>query len=312
MYSSYRECCPPPWASQNLQISPETSYRSEHWLPLDQLRPHFHYLYRQALSYPPVFSSTPFALENSWIAIVAGFPGFLGRYSNPAALLDQLIRDDDLRMKFLFWSFMPRRFYGSGSDRYPGQYDVISKWIGKRPTARPLRCLDAASGDGANSYRLAKLFLELGCIPGSFEIEGWSLDPLEVWASAFGRFPHDADREAEFRQENSGCFEQGTGSVIRFRCTDILHSDGRELFDLVLCNGLLGGPIIHDRDNLESAVRNLAELLAPGGLLLAADHFHGGWKQKYPQQELRVLFEKHGLKPVAAGEGIGMLAPQAG
>jgi hypothetical protein len=43
-------------------------------------------------------------------------------------------------------------------------------------------------------------------------------------------------------------------------------------------------------------------------MLLAADHFHGGWKQKCPQYELRALFALNGLNPVEIGEGIGALA----
>jgi chemotaxis methyl-accepting protein methylase len=175
-----------------------------------------------------------------------------------------------------------------------------------------VRCLDAACGDGANTYRLAQLFLGLGWRTGRFEIEGWTLDPLEAWAAATGRFLHDAAREAVFREETAVCFESGIASAIRFRSADVLEAQDGERFDLILCNGLLGGPIIHARRGMETTVHNLAGMLVPGGLLLAADHFHGGWKQKCPQQELRALFELNGLKPVDVGEGIGMLAPQAG
>jgi hypothetical protein len=49
----------------------------------------------------------------------------------------------------------------------------------------------------------------------------------------------------------------------------------------------------------------LVGLMAPGGLLLADDRFHGGWKQKCPQQELRALFELKGLHTIEVGEGIG-------
>jgi hypothetical protein len=39
-------------------------------------------------------------------------------------------------------------------------------------------------------------------------------------------------------------------------------------------------------------------------MLLAADNFHGGWKQKYPQDWLQVQFESAGLQVCSAGEGI--------
>jgi len=216
-------------------------------------------------------------------------------------------------MKFLFWSFMPERFYGSGSDRYPGQSATIAEWIQQRNfRGRRLRCLDAASGDGANTYGVARLLVGQGWLPDRFEIEGWTLEPLEAWAAAQGRFPHDPAREALFREETLDCFEQGADTAIRFCCADILNAPGAEPFDLILCNGLLGGPIIHDRRRMDTAVSNLAGLLAPGGMLLAADHFHGGWKQKCPQHELRAVLELNGLVTIEATEGVAALALKTG
>jgi SAM-dependent methyltransferase len=308
MFTAYIACCPAPWASPGLQTTSEITYQSEHWLPLDQLRPLFYSLYRQSLSYPPILSSTPFAQGASWAAIVAGFPAFLEQCENPAALLEQLIGDDDLRMKFLFWSFMPERYYGDGSDRYPGQSVTIAEWIQQRHyRGKRLRCLDAASGDGANTFELARLLLEQGRLTGRFEVEGWTLEPLEAWAAAQGRFPHNPARERVFREETADCFELGLETAIRFCCADILNVPKTELFDLILCNGLLGGPIIHAHENMNTAVRNLAGLLAPGGILLASDHFHGGWKQKCPQQGLRALCELNGLTAIETAEGVAAL-----
>lgn len=302
--------CPAPWASPGLRITPEINCQSELWLPLDQLRPHFFSLYRHSLNYPPILSSTPFAHGTSWAAIVSGFPEFLKPYGNPAALLEQLVKDAGLRMKFLFWSFMPGRFYGGGSDRYPAQSAAFTAWLRQRCwNGKPLRCLDAACGDGAGTYGMARLLLKQGWLPDRFEIEGWTLEPLEAWAAAQGRFPHNPVRELVFREETADCFEQGLDAAMRFCCADILQVPESEKFDLILCNGLLGGPIIHDRSNMEAAVRNLAGLLAPGGLLLAADHFHGGWKQKCPQQELRALCERYDLLTVETEEGISALKP---
>jgi len=310
MFSACKASCPPPWAGPGLQITPEINYQSELWLPLDRLRNHFHSLYRRSLTYPPILSSSPFAHGASWAAIVAGFPEFLRAYANPAALLERLVDDDGLRTRFLFWSFMPGRFYGGGSDRYPAQSALITEWLGRRGWhGRKLRCLDAACGDGAATYSLARMCVEHDRPPDSFEIEGWTLEPLEAWAAAHGRFPHDPTRERLFRGETGDCFEQGPAAAIRFRCANILQVPESEGFDLILCNGLLGGPIIHDREDMDTAVRNLAGLLASGGMLLAADHFHGGWKQRCPQQELRALLNVHGLVTIETAEGVTGLKP---
>ena len=313
MYSACKAGCPPPWFSRNAQVTPEMTYQSEQWLPLEELRPHFYRLYRQSLTHPPVFSSSPFADAVSWAGMVSRFPPFLRHFANPATLLEHLLSDDALRVKFLFWSFMPERFYGGGSNRYPGQSLLIAEWIRQRQhRGIPLRCLDAACGDGANSYGMARLLAEQGWLPDSFAIEGWTLEPLEAWVAAHGRFPHDPARERAFRQSTADCFEQGFDASIRFYGVNILDAPLAEPFDLILCNGLLGGPIIHERLALDAVVRKLTGLLAPGGMLLAADHFHGGWKQQCPQQELRALLEQNGLMVTESGEGVAALAPQAG
>lgn len=310
MSSACNTGCPPPWPAPGLRITPEITYQSERWLPLDQLRPHFHHLYRQALTYPPILSSTPFAQDTSWAAIVAGFPEFHEQHCNPAVLLGQLVCDDELRLKFLAWSFMPGRFYGRGSDRYPAQSAAIAAWLRQRGRCgKQLRCLDAACGDGAASYGLARLCAEAGCPADSFMIEGWALEPLEAWTAAHGRFPHEPVREAQFRAETRDCFDRGLDAAIRFSCVDISHVSGLAEFDLILCNGLLGGPIIHAGKDIAAVVSNLAGLLTPGGMLLAADHFHGGWKQKCPQQELRALCVKSGLLIIGSEEGISALKP---
>jgi hypothetical protein len=44
-------------------------------------------------------------------------------------------------------------------------------------------------------------------------------------------------------------------------------------------------------------------------MLMVADHFHGGWKQKRPQQELRALCEMNGLRTLHVSEGVAGLKP---
>ena len=314
--SAYLACSAPPWPAPGLCVTPEIHYQSELWLPLDGLRPHFYHLYRRALAYPPILSSTPFTDHPSWAGLVAGFPSFLSQSANPAELLGLLQSDDELRTKFLFWSFMPERFYGDGGDRYPRQTVMIAEWLRRRPHSnRRLRCLDAASGDGAGTYGVARLLLELGWTPDRFEIEGWTLEPLEAWAAAHSVFPHDPLREVGFRRWCLPVFEQKAQHSVLFRARNLDHdipsqdnSATCHKFELIICNGLLGGPIINRPDEMRRIVSQLGRMLTPGGLLLAADHFHGGWKQKCPQQELRALFEMNGLTAVAAEEGIAAIS----
>ena len=380
-FNTYAATCPAPYIAPGLIITPEIRRQSELYLPVADIAGTFNRLYRHALTYPPVLSSTPLHSALSWADVFVTLPPRLQFSANPARFLEALLSDQELLTEFLFASFLPRRFYG-GFRRYPGQMKFILEWLATLPQSplgpqfesshkerghKRLRCLDAACGTGEDSYGLTKLLMETGFAPNEIRIEGRTLEPLEVWSATYCCFPYDQNREAAFRSETSRLFELGYQTSIRFRCADLtevsfnppdtlppLQGEGRggdgvdcglsahynhwphpppdlplerggtkgtkhaqflpseeangfSLFDLILCNGLLGGPIIHETEELERVVANLARLLAPGGLLLAADSFHGGWKSKCGNVDLKTLFSRAGLKSVDAGEGVGGL-----
>lgn len=329
-FDTYVATCPPPFIAPDLIVTPEIRRQSELYLPIAEISRIFTRLYRSALTYPPVLSSTPFHEALSWADLFGTLPARLQFSTNPARLLEALLADQNLLIRFLFASFLPRRFYG-GFGRYPGQGQFIREWLGTLKSARrssgssSVRCLDAACGTGEDCYGLATLLMESGFTPGEIQLEGWTLEPLEVWTATHRLFPYDPQREMTFRRETFRIFERGYQTRIRFRCVDLteihLHpvclpfgspvsqegADDIGQFDLILCNGLLGGPIINEPGQLEQVVSNLAGLLAPGGILLAADRFHGGWKSKGRKGDLKALFLRRGLESRDTGEGIAGL-----
>lgn len=318
----YSSGSPEPLPAPGLIVTPEIRIQSELYLPIADIAPPFKHLYAAALRHPPILSSTPFHNALSWADCFAALPAQFQFSADPARLLESLLADDALLTRFLFASFLPGRFYG-GLGRYPAQQEFVREWLLTRKGGT-LYCLDAACGTGEGAYALALMLSGRGFAPEEFRIDGWTLEPLEVWAATHRRFPHDRRRETMLRGATDALFRHGYGDSIRFRCRDILNlspppavirknggrgEKGYECYDLILCNGLLGGPIIHEKKELDRAVGNLAQLLVPGGMLLAADSFHGGWKQKCPQGELRASFETHRLQCVETGEGIGGLKP---
>lgn len=311
LYNIYACTCPVPLPAPGLIITSEIRSQCERYLPVSDITAVFNHLYSAALTYAPIFSSTPFHTAMSWADIFASLPMELQFSANPARILEALLDDGTLLTRFLFASFLPDRFYGC-IGRYPGQQEFVREWLTSRKGGG-VRCLDTACGAGEDTYGLALLLSEGGFSPKEIRIDGWTLEPLEVWSATHLRFPHDRRREELLRSAVLPLFIQGYCCRISFHCRDILtlypleKSDREEGFDLILCNGLLGGPIIHGKAQLDRVVGNLAELLAPGGILLAADNFHGGWKQKCPQAKLRASYEVNRLKTFEAGEGIGGL-----
>lgn len=306
-FDIYISTCPAPPIAPGLIVTPEIRQQCELYLPIAEIAALFNDLYRAALSCPPILSSTPFQDALSWADVFIGLPPRMQFSINPARLLERLLTDRELLTGFLFASFLPGRFYG-GFKRYPGQAMFVREWLDQRNEG-PLRCLDAACGTGEDSYGLVNLLIEHGFTAEDLQIEGWTIEPLEVWAAAHASFPHERQREVQFRTETDQLFRRGYASRIRFRCADLTAPPAAKPFDLILCNGLLGGPIVNRPSELERVIGNLARFLLPGGILLAADSFHGGWKQKCPQQMLRALFETNGLQTFEAGEGIAGLKP---
>jgi len=309
LFKIYAENCPVPLPAPGLIITPEIRNQSERYLPIAEVTSSFYSLYRSALTYPPILSSTPFHKALSWADVFVALPPNMQFSANPARLLEALCADHALLREFLFASFLPSRFY-KGLGRYPKQMEFIRSWLADR-NIETLCCLDAACGTGEGIYDLALILSALGLSAENVCFDGWTIEPLEVWAAATRSFPHNRQREKELRATTSPLMENGYMRRTVFTCRDIVRATAPlnmpRRFDIVLCNGLLGGPILHEKEDLELAVGNLAELLAPNGIMLAADSFHGGWKQQCPQSELRVLFEINRLKTFEAGEGIGGL-----
>lgn len=302
-FDIYAASSPEPFIAPGVIVTPEIRIQSELYLPIAEITSAFNLLYRSSLSYHPIFSSTYFYKALSWADTLVNLPSCFQINVNPSLLLNKLLADRNLLTKFLFNSFLPDRFY-SGFCRYPKQQMFIRKWIDRQQN-KPLRLLDAACGIGEEIYALARLLKDRGFKSEEMQLTGWTIEPLEVWTAAHCRFPHDERREMRFREEVSELSTSGEYSHICFSCVDVRSPPPAERFELILCNGLLGGPIIHRREEVIRVVANLANLLEPGGLLLAADNFHGGWKQHCPQSELQAVFEYLGLERVDAGEGVG-------
>ncbi len=301
-FDIYASTCPVLCIAPGLIVTPEIRIQSELYLPLAEIAPVFNRLYASALNYPPTLSSSPFHNALSWADTYTALPHRFQCSVNPARLLEFLLSDSTLLTEFLCTSFLPSRFYG-GFGRYPAQLEFIRGWL-KKGDLDEVRCLDAACGTGEGTYDVATLLAERSDTVKNMSIEGWTLEPLEVWAATHRRFPHDRPREETYREATSWLSDQRSLGAIHFRCANLVNPPPEQQFDLVLCNGLLGGPILHQKLDVEQVVEHLVGLLAPGGMLLAANRFHDGWKRQCPQKNLQALFEYHGLTCVVAGEGL--------
>lgn len=307
-FAVYAATCPQPLASPGLRIDAEIRRQSELYLPLAEIRRLFARYYRAGLHHGPIISSSPFQVALSWADLYAGLPPWLQLSPNPAGLLRRLLHDPDLHERFLYYSFLPQRYNGAGFERYPLQLAWIGQWFAHRcgsGHAGELRCLDAACGSGEGTWELVTAAADAGWLPEQASFTGWTLDPLEVYAAQQRYLPHLPDRQQAYRQRVAPLLRQGWQERVVFQAADLLSATVSESgFDLILCNGLLGGPIISTLQRVRQVIGQLAQRLEPGGVLLAANHFHDGWRNRMPDTALLELFRAAGLRPLAIEEGI--------
>lgn len=300
-YRLFCSTCPSPQWDRGLVITPEIRCQTEIYLPLNEIGSGFHYLLQRSCRYRPFLPAVPLFSALSWPDALERIGG-AGIGLDAGRLLADLAENYQLRAAFLAALFVPKR-YGDAKGRYPLQLAFINSWLSSR-AGGDLSLLDAACGSGEGVYELAEMFCEAGLDGRRVTICGGTVEPLELVAAAHGWFPYDSGREARYAAMIGNM--AGLDLAVRFCRDDILETyAGKDLHDLVICNGLLGGPLLHGAATLQRAVRGVVERVKPGGLVLAADRFHDGWRRIVPLALLQQLFRDEGVRTVDLPEGVG-------
>ena len=297
-----------------LVITREMRGLTDVYLPMVEIRRAFERLFAGALRFSPFLPASLVHASSDWLDFLHKLQPIVRR-ANPASLLQSLMADEELRRRFIFANFLPAR-YGGGFGRYPGQTEFLRRWMGnnRERLAGAARCLDAACGSGEGTYELALLCMESGLGADSIHIRGVTLEPLELFAAAHGCFPHDPGRQKGYRLHLGPLLAGGAARRIRFSLEDLTmpFSPEGKGYDIIICNGLLGGPFLHDRRYLPETVARLARRLRRGGILLAANRFHGGWKKMLSDDALREIVAGCGLQMLSVSEGVAGVRPGLG
>lgn len=299
----YAACSPHAAWAPGLVITPEMRSEAEVYLPLNEIRRSFDRLFTIALKYEPFKPASTVHSAISWLDVMHRLQQFVSG-ANPGSLLDRLMSDGDYRTGFLFLLLLPQS-YGNGFDRYPGQSLFLLHWLRKNGPAGLVRCLDAACGSGEGTYELTLMLHNEGYRCEDIEIHGATVEPLELFAAAHAMFPHNPFRQDAYRRRFRQVFTGPLKERILFRRED-LSFPGKNpgKYSIILCNGFLGGPYLNDPGKLSEAVGHLCSRLHTGGILLAADHFHDGWKRLTPDDLLKGLFAANGLEILDMPEGL--------
>lgn len=303
-FQGYAACYPLPLWAPGLAVSQEMRGLTEALFPVSEVRAVFDLLLGRGCRFPPLLSGSYLHGALSWLDLLGKLrPQLL--HADPAATLRELARDAEKRRSFLFALLLPRHF-GGAFDRYPLQSQWLASWL-KEHAGRlsgEMRALDSACGSGEGTYGLAELLDAAGYAGERCVVHGSTLEPIELFAAAHAFFPHDQDRERDYRSRVAPLLARADRVEMEFYLDRVGCATGRKGYHLILCNGLLGGPLMHEPGELSGAVRALASRLAPGGVFLAADRFHAGWRLRVPAAALSAMMREHGLTPLQVPEGI--------
>jgi chemotaxis methyl-accepting protein methylase len=306
MFSLYVDYYPYGLWAPGLSINGEMRSMSELYLPMAEIARVFDRFFALSLRFQPVKESSILHHSLSWLDFLSKMQHHLNQ-PDPAKLLLKFSVDEMERRRFIFANFLPAS-YGGGFRRYPGQHSFLTEWLreNRKRLSAGIRCLDAACGTGEGSYDIALLLMENGFAGKAIRIVAITMEAIELFAAAHAFFPHDPGREKLFRSRIKLLVDYGITEKISFRLERLEEvPSGENNFDVILCNGILGGPFIHDPEKLSIAVRSLARRLAKGGIMLAADRFHQGWKKKVNEETIRREFTACGLRSLPVTEGAG-------
>jgi SAM-dependent methyltransferase len=304
-FERYASCYPLPLWAPGLVLSNEMRGLTEALLPMGEIRAVFELLLRRGCRFAPFLAGTYLYSSPTWLDFLHKLRPQL-RQADPGPTLREMADDFEARLKFLFSLMLPHHF-GGGFDRYPLQSEWIAEWLkgNRERLGGRIRALDSACGSGEGTYGVAELVISAGYDCGGSEMHGSTLEPIELFAAAHAFFPHDPEREGEYRARVAPLLDDCNGVGMEFYLDDVEAESVRVGYDLILCNGLIGGPLLHEEPALRKAVAALAARLAPGGVLLAADRFHEGWRLRVPQAALLGMLRDQGLEPLDVPEGIG-------
>lgn len=299
LFDNFVSTCPAPEWQAGLVITSETRCQTEKYLPLADIQSAFRCLLERAFHYQPFLRSAPIFYSLSWIDALERILPFRLEL-NPAGVIYRAAREQTFRFELLAALFTPVR-YGGSHNRYPLQKGFLLQWLSGHCCTQ-VRLLDAACGTGEGVYEYAEMACDNGI---EASIHGCTVEPLELAAAAHGWFPTDSEKSAATKM----LIKRFSGiSRIEFFRDDICsHSVSSETYDIVVCNGLLGGPLLHSIAGLDAAVGWLAKKVKKEGLILAANRFHDGWQRIIPSSYLEMLLAAKGFRVISVPEGVGAI-----
>ncbi len=294
----FRRTAGAPWWAPGLVLTPELHRRYEIWLPQAEYRRDLAAVAARLL---PGRAWTPRLLRDP--DAVQSLPDLWQRLPAPLAGHAGL---DAAACPPLFCALADPPRFGTDTGRYPEQLHRVTERLAARPELE-WRVLDLGCGTGQGTWEVAQAAAQTGA---KAHLVGVTREPLEAWMAARRCLPHDPGRERHYP-----CLAGAAADRIQFLAADGLAPPlCMGAWDLILVNGLAGGPHLNTHGAMQRLLRGLAQLLAPGGTVGCACRFHDGhaphldafaalaradgWQLSGPARQLWLAPPDHGTLPV--------------
>ena len=262
----FRERAAPPWWAPGLVVDSQVRASYEAYLPVEE---YLRDLGRVARAVLPHHSWVPRVLKPNACSCVhadARPPSLPDLWAElPPHLAGSVTLRPGTLFALLCALASPPRF-GTGFGRYPEQVRRLRE-TAQSLADRDLRILDLGCGTGQGTAELAAACET--ATHGQVRALGITLEPLEAWMATRHTLPHDPGRSEEFQAFRAA-------DSVAFAAADVLAVPARGRFDIVLANGIVGGPFLNTRRDLGLFLGEVDRLLAPAGVASFASRFHAG------------------------------------
>jgi hypothetical protein len=284
---------PLPFWAPGLVLTTEVRETYENFLPVSEYAHDLASVLSEVLPHSERGDDTPFSawvpseLRSSQLVSVADFLALL---PDPIATNGLTWTLDEL------WPLAcalasPLRF-GTGARRYPRQRDQVAELAGFRNF---VFAVDCGCGTGQGTWELAQ-WLPVGSL-----LVGVTLEPLEAWMSTHRRLPH---LEWSFRNTDEKYAYPATNPAVTvaFAAGAVIDMRWTAPADLIVCNGLIGGPAMCEPAELASLWERFFSETAAGSVVLAGNQFHQGRLAAWERflELMPVSFEAVDTRPDAA------------
>jgi len=260
-YDQFKSYSYPPWWAPGLILNDEIRGNYERYLPISE--------YLQDLR----DLLLPFLSAQTWLPRVL-YDGEIQSLPDlwkllPEHLAGKIIWDNKDLLPLGCALASPSK-NGTSLGRYPEQIEYLSSNFIPSQSGN-LLALDMGCSTGQGTYELATTLEQ--------HIEKWFVlgitnEPLEAWMAATRNFPHQIPDTTSETRTVSSLIKRS----VSFISADIMNFAVSTPVDLILCNGLIGGPNLRNEKDYPKLWNVLSSQLKKGGMLLIGNRFHEGYK----------------------------------